>query len=212
MTNPTRKTKAISEQQTTTDRGHALENDSDLELVKRVQAGDVNSFGDLIDRHQRAVYGIVSRMVNNRDDADDLVQEIFVAVYRSIRTFRGEAKFSTWLHTIAVNMTLKRLRKMRHEPTLSIDDPDIGLGATVTAEDSTAPDDALHRREKQALVRSAIDSLPDKQKIVVIMHYFEHLSCEEIASVLKCSVGTVWSRLHYACKRLKAELDCLERG
>ena len=184
----------------------------DSALISRAQSGDVHAFGELIDRHQRSVYGIVSRMVVSKDEVEDLVQDIFVAAYDSIRKFRGDAKFSTWLHAIAVNMTLKRLQKMKRHPALSIDDPLTGLEATMTASGEPSPADSLQARERDEAVRRAIDSLPDKQRIVVVMHYFEQHSCEEIAAVLKCSVGTVWSRLHYACKKMKVELNWLEQG
>ena len=193
------------------DTNPALKN-SDLELVLRVQAGELSAFGELIDRHQRAVYGIISRMVSSRDDADDLVQDVFVSAYSAIGSFRRDAKFSTWLHAIAVNTTLKRLKKMKRQSAVSIDDPEIGLADTIRAEDDPPPDESLQNREQNEAVRRAIDSLPDKQRIVVVMHYFEQHSCEEIAVILKCSVGTVWSRLHYACKKLRGELTWLEEG
>lgn len=181
--------------------------DADLDLVLRVQAGELSAFGELIDRHQRAVYGIVSRMVSSRDDADDLVQDVFVSAFRAIGSFRRDAKFSTWLHTIAVNTTLKRLKMMKRRSTVSIDDPETGLADMIRADDGPSPAESLQNREQSEAVRRAIDSLPDKQRIVVVMHYFEQHSCEEIAAILKCSVGTVWSRLHYACKKLRGELE-----
>ena len=186
--------------------------DADLELVMRIQAGDLASFGELVDKYQRTVYGIVSRMVDSRDEVDDLVQDIFVAAYGAIGKFRRDAKFSTWLHTIAVNMTLKRLSQMKRQRTLSIDDTDTGLEATLRAENEPSPVDSLRKREQDEAVRRALDSLSEKHRIVVVMHYFEQYSCEEIAAILKCSVGTVWSRLHYACRKLKGELRWLEQG
>jgi len=188
------------------------ETDADLDLVIRAQGGDTAAFGELIDRHQRSVYGVVSRMVSSRDDADDLVQDVFVSVYKAIGSFRGDAKFSTWLHTITVNTTLKRLAKMKRQSTISIDDPATGLAAIVRADDDPPPAEVLEQSERGEAVRRAIDALPDKQRIVVVMHYFEQHSCEEIAQMLKCSVGTVWSRLHYACKKLRGELHWLEQG
>lgn len=186
--------------------------DADLDLVLRAQAGETAAFGELVDRHQRAVYGIVSRMVDSRDDVDDLVQEVFVSAYQAIGRFRRDAKFSTWLHTIAVNTTLKRLRKMKRQRTVSIDDLSTGLASMIRAENNPSPAEALQEGDRANAVRRAIDSLPDKQRIVIVMHYFEEYSCEEIAAALKCSVGTVWSRLHYACRKLRGELHWLEQG
>lgn len=190
----------------------ALDGDSDLELVLRAQSGDVAAFGELVDRHKRLVYGIISRMVASRDDADDLAQDVFVSAYRHIGSFRRDAKFTTWLHTITVNTTLKRLKKMKRQSTISIDDPATGLESMVRAENEPSPMESLQDKLRLEAVRTAVDSLPDKHRIVVVMHYFEQYSCDEIAAALKCSVGTVWSRLHYACKKLQKELCWLDQG
>lgn len=184
--------------------------DLDLMLVLKVQAGDLSAFGELVERHQRAVYGIVSRMVDSRDDADDLAQDIFVSAYGAIGGFRRDAKFSTWLHTIAVNTTLKRLKKMKRQSAMSIDDPTTGLADAIRANGDSSPAESIEEKERSLSVRRAIDLLPDKQRVVVVMHYLEQYSCDEIAAILKCSVGTVWSRLHYACKKLSGELCWLE--
>ena len=189
-----------------------LNGDSDLDLVLRAQSGDAAAFGELVDRHKRLVYGIVSRMVSNRDDADDLAQDVFVTAYRHIGSFRRDAKFTTWLHTVTVNTTLKRLKKMKRQSTISIDDPDTGLESVISAEDEPSPMESLQDKQRLEAVQAAVNSLPDKHRIVVVMHYFEQYSCDEIAAALKCSVGTVWSRLHYACKKLQKELCWLEQG
>ena len=213
MDNPAQETDLIrSEHPIAAENGVALDGDSDLELVIRSQSGDVAAFGELVDRHKRMVYGIISRMVTNRDDADDLAQDVFVAAYRHIDGFRRDAKFTTWLHTITVNTTLKRLNRMKRQSTVSIDDPATGLEPIIHAEDEPSPMDVLHDKERVEAVRKAVDTLPDKHRIVVVMHYFEQYSCDEIAAALKCSVGTVWSRLHYACKKLQKELCWIEQG
>jgi len=186
--------------------------DADWHLVVRCQAGDTAAFGELVERHKRAVYGVVSRIIGNREDVEDVVQDIFVNAYRAIRSFRGHAKFSTWLYSIAVNVTLKRLKKLRRQSTISIDDPAHDPDKLVKLEPRTSSDEVVIERQKMVAVKRAVDSLPEKQRIVVVMHYFEQLPCEEIARILNCSVGTVWSRLHYACKRLRSELDWLEQS
>ncbi|MDO8589279.1 MAG: sigma-70 family RNA polymerase sigma factor [Armatimonadota bacterium] len=180
----------------------------DIELVKLCAKGDVDAYAELVSRHQRAVYGIVSRMVQRRDDVDDLVQDVFVLAYRSIGSFRGDSSFSTWLGAIAVNTTLKYMKRAKNRQALSIDDPETALGEVLAA-GGPSPEDAVQARARDAAVRKAIDSLPDKQRAVVILHYFEDCTCEEIAKMLRCSVGTVWSRLHYACKKLRGQLDWL---
>ena len=171
----------------------------------------MDAYAELVSRHQRAVYGIVSRMVQRRDDVDDLVQDIFVLAYRSIGSFRGDSSFSTWLGAIAVNTTLKHLKRSKSRQAVSIDDPEIALGE-VLAVGEPGPEDVAEARARNAAVRKAIDGLPDKQRVVVALHYFEDYTCEEIAKMLSCSVGTVWSRLHYACKKLRGQLDWLGSG
>jgi len=185
--------------------------DQDLELVLEVKAGRAAAFGDLVERHQRSVYGIVSRIVHNRDDVDDVVQEVFVLAYQSIRSFREESSFSTWLHRIAVNTALKHLKKMKVRHAISIDDPETGLAATLSSDNGRdhAQEAALDHEQNLA-VRRAVDSLPEKHRAVVVLHYFENFSCEEIAQILGCSVGTVWSRLHYAGRKLRDSLEWLK--
>lgn len=179
--------------------------EADSELVLLAQGGDVAAYGKLVERHQRSVYGIVSRMVINRDDVDDIVQDVFVLAYRSIGSFKGQSSFSTWLHSIAVNTTLKQIKKMKIRQGYSIDDPDTGLENSLSS--GSNPADEAERSDKNRQVRKAIDSLPDKHRAVVVLHYFEQYSCDEIAKILGCSVGTVWSRLHYACRKLKGQLE-----
>lgn len=187
----------------------AARTDTDAALVARVKRGEVGAFGELVQRHQRAAYGIVSRMVDNRDDADDIVQEVFVVAFRSIQSFKGEAAFSTWLYRIAVNTAIKQMKKIRTRQAASIDDPLTGLGEMLVSPDGDGPERSAECSERSGAIREAIQSLPEKHRAVVVLHYFQDLGCEEIASIVGCSVGTVWSRLHYACKKLRGQLDWL---
>jgi RNA polymerase sigma-70 factor (ECF subfamily) len=149
-------------------------------------------------------------MVASREDVDDLVQDVFVLAYRSLDGFRGQAGFATWIHRIAVNTTIKHLRKAKSGQAVSIDDPEAGLENNLIAETDQGPFDAVHEGERKEAVRRAVKELPEKHRLVVILHYFEDYTCEEIAKILDCSVGTVWSRLHYACRTLRGQLDWLE--
>jgi RNA polymerase sigma-70 factor (ECF subfamily) len=184
--------------------------EADFDLVTRARQGDLAAYGALVEKHKRAVYGIVSRMVSSRDDVDDLVQDIFVLTYRSIGGFRGQSAFNTWLHSIAVNTTIKYLRKMRSRQAVSIDDPEAGVERTLATSGQSGPPDAAEEEERKRAIRNAVEQLPEKHRVVVALHYFDDYSCEEISKILNCSVGTVWSRLHYACKKLRGQLDWLE--
>ena len=184
--------------------------DTDATLVANVKSGDVGAFGELVERHKRAVYGVVSRMISDRDDIDDVVQDVFVTAYKSIPAFKEQAAFSTWLYRIAVNTTIKQMRKSKVRQAASIDDPLTGLGDSLVSGKGDGPEEAAQRAERSEAIRNAIRTLPEKHQAVVALHYFENLSCDEIARVMECSVGTIWSRLHYACKKLQGQLDWLK--
>jgi len=183
--------------------------DQDHILVMRAKEGDVSSFGELVRRYERTVLGLVSRMVPSQDEAEDIAQEVFLSAWRGLANFRGDAQFSTWLHTIAVNATLKRIKRMKGREHLSIDDPDTGTGERLAGSPDQQPFEQVISSEEKAAVRSALKSLSDKHRMTVVLYYFEEHSCESIAAMMGCSVGTVWSRLHYACKKLKKELEGL---
>ncbi|MCC6442763.1 MAG: sigma-70 family RNA polymerase sigma factor [Armatimonadetes bacterium] len=194
------------------DPSHRRPLDPDADLVRLARAGNMQAFEQLVARHQRAIYALVSRMVYLRDEVDDLVQDIFVQAYRALPGFRGDAAFGTWLYRVAVNMTRKRLKRMSHQNHLSLDDPEANLGERMISEESDDPQEKAVLAQQNRAVREAIDRLSEKHRLVIVLHYFEERSCEEIARILDCSVGTVWSRLHYACKKLKGELAWLEEG
>ncbi len=182
--------------------------DPDAQLVKQAASGDLLAFEALVQKYQRSVYGIVSRMLRERDEVDDLVQDIFLRAFKNLCRFRGDSLFSTWLHSIAVNTTLKHLKKRKARFTVSLDDPDLGLGDSIPALSNDPAEDAQAALLKYN-IRKQVDNLPGKHKIVIVLYYFEEYSCEEIAEILGCSVGTVWSRLHYACKKLRTPLEWL---
>lgn len=184
--------------------------EADFDLVIRAREGDLSAYGTLVERHQRAVYAVVSRMISSRDDIDDLVQDVFVLAYKSIGSFRGQSAFNTWLHTIAVNTTIKYLRKIKSRPSVSIDDPETGIERTLEASEGSRPPAIAEEQERKLAIRKAVEQLPEKHRTVVALHYFDDYSCEEISKILNCSVGTVWSRLHYACRKLRGQLDWLE--
>lgn len=181
--------------------------EADAALVAKAQAGDVGAFGELVSRYSRTVYGVVSRMVTDRDDVDDIAQEVFVLAYRSIGSFRCEAEFSTWVYRIAVNTTIKQMKRTKARQASSIDDPATGLADVLVSAEADRPERIAERKARNEALRQAVLELPEKHRAVVVLHYFENLGCDEIARVLECSVGTVWSRLHYACKRLQQTMN-----
>ena len=184
----------------------AAKESSDIQIIKRIQGGDVGAYGELLKRHQHTVYGIVSGMIYNKDDTDDVVQDVFIQAYKYLKSFRGDCAFSTWIYRIAVNTSIKHIKKKKNRLGISIDDPETGLGNMLKSANDDCPESVIENNEKNEALRNAVKTLPDKHRIVVVLRYFRDMSCEEIAGVLDCSVGTVWSRLHYACLRLQSQL------
>lgn len=179
----------------------------DAELARRAAEGDASAFSLLVARYQRPMAALVSRMARNSDDVDDIVQELFLRAWRGLPRFRGESQFSTWLYRIAVNTAIKHKGKIKTETLHAFPAEDLAGGLEqVSASDDSDPYQVAQRAEREQRLRQAVLRLPEKQRTVVHLHYFDGKSCEEISQIVGCSVGTVWSRLHYACKRLRSVL------
>ncbi len=194
---------------------------SDAPLVRLAATGDRAAFRELFERYNRPIASVVSRMVASPDDVDDILSETFLRAWKGLPKFRGDAQFSTWLYRIAVNTAIKYRSRRRNEtaPLVSLHaDPETGIGGieSLGAERDADPlrgGDPLHAAQERAhreMLQKAVRALPEKQRSVVLLHYFEDKSCEEISDIVGCSLGTVWSRLHYACKRLKGVLTGID--
>ena len=173
----------------------------DGRLVERLRAGDARAFEELVIAYQHRVFGVARRMLGNGAEAEEIAQEVFLRVHRSMVEFRGEARLSTWLYGITSRLCLNRLagadRRLRR------DDPD-------ALERAPSPSDAaavLERSEVEAALHDAIAGLPEERRIVVVLRDLEGLSYEEIAQALDLELGTVRSRLHRARMDLKAKLE-----
>ena len=201
--------------------------DDDAPLVRRCKKGDVNAYRQLVDKHERRVLSIVSRIVPSRlncsdthalADVEDLAQDVFVLAWRALPTFRGDSRFSTWLYRIATNRAIKEWRRSQKQPGKGWADGEVDSERGVSAVADSAgfdhndPEALFQVSLRDSQLRNAVETLPEKQRLVVLLHYFEEYSCEEIGELLECSVGTVWSRLHYACHRLRDQLASAEIG
>jgi RNA polymerase sigma-70 factor (ECF subfamily) len=167
------------------------------ELVLRAQRGDTQAFTELFRRHRSTVAAIGYRMLGPSADLDDVVQEVFLQVHRSLPDFRGQAKFSTWLHRVAVNVVLMTRRRARSRPSYAQEDagrhePDDGL----------LPDQDLSRQRRVAAFQRLLDRLSDKKRTVFVLHEIEGIAPAEIAEMVDCPVLTVRTRLFYARKEL----------
>lgn len=186
--------------------------DDDGPLVQRCVRGETAAYALLVERHQARVRAIAARILGagaTRDDIDDLAQDVFVQAWRALPRFRADALFSTWLHRLATNMAIKQWHRRKRGAWLSASED---LSEPVRAglrDDAPGPALQAQTRAQGHALRAAIDALPEKQRTVVLLHYFEDYACEEVALLVGCSVGTVWSRLHYACRKLRGTLAWL---
>lgn len=186
------------------------EADSDIEVVKRVQAGDVAAFDQLIRKYRERLFGVVYNLTSNREDTADLVQDAFIKAFQSINRFQGQSSFFTWLYKIAVNTTLSHLRKNRLRTFFSLEKvQEDGTSSEILNQltDTTGADRDAYLRELQEKLNEAMQKLSIKHRTVITLFEIDGLSHAEIAEVMDCSEGTVRSRLHYAKQFLQGELS-----
>ena len=176
---------------------------TEAEAIRLAQAGDAAAFEFLYQLHNRRVYALCLRMMNNPADAEDLVQEAFLQLFRKIGTFRGESAFSTWLHRMTVNVVLMKLRK-KTLPATSLDevtDPDEETGGP--RKDVGAPDLRLSGAVDRVNLERCIEKLPPGYRTVFMLHDVQGYEHNEIAGIMDCSVGNSKSQLHKARTRLR---------
>ena len=184
----------------------------DAALVKAFQAGNKASFDELVLRHKDRLFNLCFRFLGDYQEANDSAQEVFVKIYRSLKGFRLESAFSTWLYRIAVNTCKNKLKssEYRHKKKMvHLDNPGTlegSIGALEITDDTQSPLLELERKERLNLIRQAIDSLPPAQKMVVVLRDIEELSYDDIANITGYSLGTVKSRLSRARLDLRKKL------
>ena len=179
-------------------------------LIRKAKNGDIHAFENLIENHRKRVYNIAFKMLHNQEDAYDITQEVFIRVFKSMKEFREEASFSTWIYRITKNACLDELRKRKNKATVSMDEDLETEDGTIKrqVEDCSPGPDALYESmELRDIVRTAIELLSDEHKFVIILRDLQGFSYEEIAKVLECPEGTVKSRINRARKALKEILQ-----
>ncbi len=185
---------------------------SDEHLVERTLASHTEAFAELYERHRERVYRMAYRFAGNKADALDLCQEVFVKAYESLATFRGRARFSTWLTRIAANTCVDHIRQARIRHTGELEEESVKADFRVPGHREAAePTQGLEREELGAALNAALARLSPEHRQVFLLHASESLTYEEIASVVGCPIGTVMSRLHYARKRLQGLLSWLKK-
>jgi len=183
---------------------------SDEELIRRTRRGDRTAFQELVEKYQQRIYAVAYGLLGNRENALDAVQEAFIKAYKSLDSFRGRSGFYTWLYRIATNAAIDLGRKESRRGEVSFREelePDEEKGEYPVAPASENPADALMRKELGEQIEDAIQKLPPEQRTTIVLREIEGLSYREIAKVMKCSQGTVMSRLHYGRKRLQQLLE-----
>jgi len=183
--------------------GRASKAVTEAEAIRLAQAGDAQAFEFLYQLHGRRVYALCLRMVNNPADAEDLMQEAFLQLFRKIGTFRGESAFSTWLHRMTVNVVLMRLRK-KALPVASLEEttePDEETGGP--RKDIGAPDLSLSGAIDRVNLQRSVEKLPPGYRTVFVLHDVQGYEHNEIADIMGCSVGNSKSQLHKARTRLR---------
>ena len=185
---------------------------SDVELMLAVQAGDEGAFSVLVDRHRSAIVNLTYRYLKNRADADDVAQEVFLRVYRARKRYQPKAKFTTWLYRVAVNASLNEARSRKSRAifgaaTLAPGDDESPAGPAVADGTAPAPPVEAERSELRALVRRAVDQLPDRQRMALILNKFHGLSYEDLAETLELTVPAVKSLLVRARENVRKAIE-----
>jgi RNA polymerase sigma-70 factor (ECF subfamily) len=192
----------------------ASDRDIDQQLVERVQRGDKQAFGLLVDKYRRKLGRLLSRFIRDQAEVEDVVQEAFIKAYRALPNFRGESAFYTWLYRIGINTAKNYLVSMGRRPQTS---NEIDVDDAENFEDGDelrtldTPETELMTQEIAKTVQLAIDALPEDLKTAIVLREIEGLSYEEIATMMDCPIGTVRSRIFRAresiAERLRPLLD-----
>lgn len=181
-------------------------------IVQRALTGDAEAFGEIVRRWERRIFALAYGMLGREEDARDATQETFLAAFRNLRGFRGEAKVSSWLHRIAVNQCITRQRQARVRSEAALEDEQEKDATSFATPIHNSPSRVVEGRQETVAVRRAINGLPVELRQVVIMKEFEELTFREIADVLDLPLSTVKSRLYTAIKQLQMRLQRFESG
>ncbi len=194
-------------------KGKKQTRDDDLEYVSLCKKGDADAFEVLVRRHEKRMFNIAYRVIGNYDEAGEIVQDAFIAAYKNIKGFKGEARFTTWLYAICINHSknrLKRLKTRHYREGRSLDDPIMTPDGEIAADPPSGEPSALDRleaRDVQQKVQLCINALDAEFREVIVLRDIQGFSYEEISAMLKKPVGTVKSRLFRAREAMRA---CLQ--
>jgi len=185
--------------------------DPDIRLMLRVRDDDDSAFAALVELYQHRLVTVMHHLIGNKEEAEDLAQEVFLRVYRSRKKYRPRAKFSTWLFTIANNLALNALRSRQRKPAIPLNVRDSGPLGPRPAEQlvhdrDRAPGDRLDQQELAAVIRVALEGLNERQRMAVVLNKFEDMNYAEIAEVMDLTTKAVKSLLSRARENLREAL------
>jgi RNA polymerase sigma-70 factor (ECF subfamily) len=180
---------------------------SDEELVARSMSGDVDSFNQLIVRWERPIYALAYRVLGHEEDARDVCQDTFLRAYRALPGFKGQAKFSSWLYRIALNLCRDWIRRQRRAPVTQIPEDTDPAELGVSTAPTESIEDLVERREMSALVEQAMRSLSEEQRTAIILKEYHGMTFQEIADMQGCPLSTVKTRLYQGLSILRRQLE-----
>lgn len=182
-------------------------------LVKLAQGGDMAAFEELVARHRDKIYARAYTMMRNEEEAIDLSQEAWVKAWQRLVQFQGDSSFATWMTRIVINLCLDQIRKNKRQRAESIDQLDEELGGVERQMPVVTPNptEGLERSELRERIDAALEKLSYEHRTVLVLHEFEDLEYKEIAKRMKCSIGTVMSRLFYARRKMAVLLAGLKK-
>ena len=179
--------------------------ESDIELMLRAKTGDDSAFTEIMRRHYKGVVNYVYRFTNDRANSEDLAQEVFLRVYRSVKRYKPQAKFSTWLYKIATNLCITEVKSRNKEQSVSLDEMQENTGDLGDSK-SEDPSDLTFRREIGTAIFETLKSLPERERVAIILCKYEDLPYEEVAEVIGCTIGAVKTYVHRGRMKLIEKL------
>jgi RNA polymerase sigma-70 factor, ECF subfamily len=181
----------------------------DLELIQLLKKGDEDSFRIIVDRYQRFILNTCIKFVYEKETAEDLTQEVFIEVYKSINNFRMDSKLSTWIYRIAITKSLDHLKSKKRKKRFAILKSLFGddeMEERISAPDNMSPEKLLENQDRLKVLTSALNTLPENQRVAFTLSKYDELSYQEIAEILGTSISAVESLIHRAKANLKKKL------
>ena len=180
---------------------------TDEELVSRSRGGDVDSFNQLILRWERPIYALAYRVIGREEDARDVCQETFLRAFRALPGFKGQAKFSSWLYRIALNLCRDWIRRQRRAPLVQVPEGVDPADLAAEREPAESIEDLVSRRELSAIVEEAMALLPEEQRTAIVLKEYHGMTFQEIADLQGCPLSTVKTRLYQGLSVLRRHLE-----